>query len=93
MRRLENNIIKTAEILKALGHPARLEMLRMINASKDQALTVKQIHENLGIPQPEASRHLILMKNQSILFCERKDGHSFYRINDEFDFIKSFINI
>src|SRR3989338_3812053 len=92
MKTLENNVIKIAEALKALGHPVRVEILRIIYASKDGCLTVKQIHESLGITQPEASKHLTVLRNQNILICEKRDGYSFYHINDELGFIKQILN-
>jgi len=92
MKAIENKVMRTAELLKALGHPVRVEILRIISGSKAHKLTVKQVHESLHISQPEASKHLIVMKNQSILLCERKEGHSFYRINAEQAFLKNILN-
>jgi ArsR family transcriptional regulator, arsenate/arsenite/antimonite-responsive transcriptional repressor len=92
MKRLENSVVKIAEALKALGHPVRVEILRRISASKSGRLTVKQIHESLGITQPVASKHLTVLRNQAILICEKKEGYSFYYINDELGFIKQIVN-
>ena len=92
MRTLDNIVIKTADVLKALGHPMRVEILRLISDSKNHKLPVKEIQEHLGITQPETSKHLILMKNLSVLLCERKEGHSYYKINREQAFIKGIIN-
>lgn len=92
MRFIEENIVKTAEIIKVLGHPVRIEILRLLAASKGQKLTVSEIQEGLEIPQPEASKHLIAMKNKLILTAERKDGFSWYKINEQFPFIRSIIN-
>lgn len=92
MKTLENSVVKIAEALKALGHPVRVEILRIISASKGGQLTVKQIHENLGITQPEASKHLTVLRNQAILICEKREGYSFYSINDKIAFIKQLLN-
>jgi DNA-binding transcriptional ArsR family regulator len=92
MKTLDKVIVKTADVLKTLGHPARVEILRLISGSKTQQLTVKEIQAQLKITQPETSKHLVLMKNLSVLLCERKNGHSFYRINDEHTFIRNIIN-
>jgi ArsR family transcriptional regulator, arsenate/arsenite/antimonite-responsive transcriptional repressor len=92
MKTPENSVVKTAEALKALGHPVRVEMLRIISASRAGQLTVKQIHESLGITQPEASKHLSVLRNQDILLCEKKGGYSYYRISYELGFIKQLLN-
>lgn len=88
MKTPDNRIVKMAEALKALGHPVRVEILRIISVSKGGRLTVKQIHESLGITQPEASKHLTVLRNQAILICEKREGYSFYHINNELGFIK-----
>lgn len=92
MKTLDNIVVKTAGVLRALGHPVRVEILRLISGSKSHKLSVKEIQENLGIPQPETSKHLGLLKNLSVLVCERKEGHSYYKINDENSFIRGIIH-
>lgn len=78
-------------MLKVLGHPVRIQILRLLSASGVAGLTVKEVHESLGISQPEASKHLIAMKNRAILFCDRREGHSFYRVNSDYSFLRSLI--
>jgi DNA-binding transcriptional ArsR family regulator len=92
MKPLENSVIKIAEIIKSLGHPLRIEILRLLINSRTHSLSVKQIQERLEITQPETSKHLIVMRNQAILLCEKKDGHSYYRINEQFSFIHGILN-
>lgn len=92
MKTPENSVVKVAAALKAIGHPVRVEILRIISASKTGRLTVKQIHESLGITQPEASKHLTVLRNQAILICEKREGYSFYYINTELGFIKQVLN-
>lgn len=92
MKILDNIVVKTADVLRALGHPVRVEILRLISGSKSHKLSVKEIQEKLGIPQPETSKHLSLMRNLSVLTCERKEGHSYYKINDEHSFIRGIIS-
>lgn len=92
MKKLDHHIIQTAAVLKVLGHPVRIEILRLINSSKKGRFTVKQIHEHLDIPQPEASKHLLVMKGLSILNSEREAGHSFYGINESLPVIKNILN-
>jgi DNA-binding transcriptional ArsR family regulator len=86
------SIIQVAEIVKVLGHPMRIEILRLLSASGRAGLTVKEVHEKLRISQPEASKHLIAMKNRAIVFCERKEGHAFYWVNSEYAFLRAIIS-
>jgi ArsR family transcriptional regulator len=92
MRNLNHRITKTADILKVLGHPMRLEILSLLSGSKPRELPVKEIGEQLGLSQPETSKHLVLMKNMSVLLCERREGHSYYKLNNEHSYIQSIIN-
>jgi len=88
----EERVIKTAEILKILGHPVRLKILSLLADNISRKLTVTQIQEILRLTQPETSKHLTLMKAQSILNCEKRGGNSYYSINDEYPFIRCVIN-
>lgn len=78
--------------MKALGHPLRIEILRLLTRAETGVLSVKQIQEALHISQPEASKQLIILKNQSVLLCERKDGHTYYSLNREIGFLDAIIN-
>jgi DNA-binding transcriptional ArsR family regulator len=92
MKQVDKSVIKIATVLKALGHPIRIEILRLLSARKKTSLAVKEIHESLGLSQPETSKHLIVLRKQSILLCERKEGHSLYMINDKYSFIQNIID-
>lgn len=86
MKPIDDSIIKISEIIKALGHPARLEVLFLLNKKKEK-MSVTRIHESLGLTQPETSRHLTVMKNGSVLNCEKAGSNSYYSINDKHPFI------
>lgn len=87
MKPIDDSIIKISEIIKALGHPARLEVLFLLNKKKEK-MSVTRIHESLGLTQPETSRHLTVMKNGSVLNCEKVGSNSYYSINDKHPFIR-----
>jgi DNA-binding transcriptional ArsR family regulator len=91
MKAINENLIKMAEILKALGHPSRIKILRLLNTKKGSKISVTQIHENLGLTQSETSRHLIILKTMSVLLCEKTGGNSFYSINDKNEFVSSIV--
>lgn len=80
---------RLAGVLKALGHPTRIEIIRFLGINKSRKISVKQIQERLGLEQVETSRHLIVLKNATILDCEKKGANSYYFINDEDVFIKN----
>lgn len=92
MKPINKSTIKIAEILKALGHPDRVDILRLLNERKKDKLSVKQIHENLGLTQSETSRHLIILKNVSILGCIKEKSNAHYFINDKNDFVRSIVS-
>ena len=86
MKLKSESIKKIAEIIKSIGHPSRIEILFLLY-KKGQKLSVTQIHENLGLTQPETSRHLAILKNSSVLECEKNGSNSYYFINEKNIFI------
>jgi DNA-binding transcriptional ArsR family regulator len=74
-------ILNAAEVLKCIGHPVRLEILELLDESREQ--TVTQVHDRLDIDQPTASQHLGLMRDRGILASRRKGVNVYYRIKDE----------
>lgn len=71
---------RTAETLKVLGHPARLEMLAGI--LKDEC-NVTQIQNKLGLPQSTISQHLSILRNMDILEARREGTKRCYKVIDE----------
>lgn len=68
-----------ADLLKALSHPKRLEVVHLL---RDQSLCVSDIQEMLGLSQANLSQHLQVLRDAKILETER-DGHKiFYKISD-----------
>ena len=55
-------------------------------------MTVTQIYEELGLTQPETSRHLSILKNSSVLHCEKDGSNSYYFINERHSFIHCIAN-
>jgi DNA-binding transcriptional ArsR family regulator len=82
---------EAASVFKVMGHPTRLHILVILAGTKRVGLSVKDIQECLEIRQPEASKHLIVMRNQGILKMEKRDGFSFYRINQELSYLPHLI--
>ncbi len=92
MIKTNKSIKKAAEIIRALGHPARIEILILLQKNQERKKTVSQIHDELGLTQPETSRHLSILKNTSVLHCEKEGSNSYYFINEEHSFIHCIAN-
>lgn len=68
-----------AERFKALGEPARLQILNVLRSGE---LTVSEVVEETGLGQANVSRHLQLLHSLNFV-TRRKDGlHVFYEITD-----------
>jgi DNA-binding transcriptional ArsR family regulator len=69
-----------ADRFKALGEPARLNIL---NALRRGEMTVSELMQETGLGQPNASKHLQLL--HSLGFVERrKEGlYVYYRLADD----------
>ena len=92
MIQTSESIKKVAEIIRSLGHPARIEILILLNNELKLKMTVTQIYEALGLTQPETSRHLSILKNSSVLHCEKDGSNSYYFINEKHTFIHCIAN-
>lgn len=67
----EDIVIKmTAELLKVLGHPVRVKILRMLSQGE---LCVCNMIEEIDIEQSNFSQHLGILKKQGLI-DSRKDG-------------------
>jgi DNA-binding transcriptional ArsR family regulator len=66
-----------AEICKILASPKRIEI---ITSLKEGEKTVTEIVEFLGIPKPNASQHLAVMRHKGILKSRREGVNIFYSI-------------
>lgn len=82
-------IKKISETVRVLGHPARIEILILLNKRKKMSVT--EIYEQLGLSQPETSRHLSVLKSNGVLLCEKTGSVSNYYINEDNLFVKDFV--
>ena len=64
------NYLKSSDLLKAIGHPVRLQILQGL--MKDEC-NVGKIVKSLGIPQSTVSQHLAILRTRKII-KSRKDG-------------------
>jgi ArsR family transcriptional regulator len=68
-----------AEVLTALAHPRRLEILHLLAGGPRE---VGAIATALGITQPNVSQHLAVMRGAGIVVAERDGREVRYRIAD-----------
>lgn len=88
LARANDEIERTAKALKAISHPLRLKILRLLN---EQEASVQEIVDAIGTTQSNISQHLGILRQQDIL-CTRKDAtRVYYRISNEHT--KKFIEI
>lgn len=77
--------IEHAELLKALSHPKRLEIIHLL---RDQKLTVSEIQEMLDLPQANLSQHLMVLRDAQVLNAERNGKQIYYSLAHE-NFVKA----
>jgi len=78
IKRLEDNQLEPgAEILRALAHPIRLQMVQLLLEGEK---TVTEIHSTLGIKQSSASQQLSLMKTRGVLKSRRSGNRTHYSL-------------
>lgn len=79
-----------AELLKALAHPRRLEIVQLL---RDQSLSVTEIYEMLDLPQANISQHLMILRQAGIVTTKREGKQIIYslahaRISDACDAVR-----
>ncbi|HXT69037.1 MAG TPA: metalloregulator ArsR/SmtB family transcription factor [Vicinamibacterales bacterium] len=73
--------VDTASLLRLLGDPTRLRLLRALSA---ESLNVSELTAVLGVAQSGVSRHLGLLRDAGLVTEERAGGFSWYRPSDTF---------
>jgi ArsR family transcriptional regulator len=76
----EERAERAAEILRALAHPVRVEIVRLLGEGE---LCVKRLEEILGVPQPSVSQHLARLRYAGIIESERRGHLVCYRLRHE----------
>lgn len=71
-------LISAVQVLKAVAHPARLEIIGLLDESG--SLSVGQIQERLGTTQSMTSQHLAALKRVGILACQKEANVCYYSI-------------
>lgn len=76
-------INRTAEILKTIAHPLRLNILEVLE--QEESLPVGEIQKSTdsNVEQSLLSHHLIKMKDKGILFSRKEGSKIFYGLIDK----------
>lgn len=72
---------RIAQLARALGHPARVEIVRMLH--EKQACIGCDIVERIGLAQSTTSEHLRLLKGAGIITGEIERPRVCYSLNPE----------
>ncbi len=78
---LDHELERSAEILRVLAHPVRLQIVHQL--VRKQTLNVTELQQILKLPQSTVSQHLHKMRNHKVLSHERKGTEVFYRVDDK----------
>jgi len=74
-----------AELLKALSHPKRLEIIHLL---RNQTLSVSQIQQMLDLPQANLSQHLAVLRENEVVASTKEGKQIFYKLAHK-NFIKA----
>ena len=66
--------------MKALGHPARLEIVRL---TSEEEAPVGELAERLGLPQAVTSQHLKVLRDSDLVMVRKDGNRRLYRVNFE----------
>lgn len=77
------DLVKLSESLKAIAHPDRIRILTLLAQKGKINFSVTEISDKLELTQPEASRHLSILKNKNVLSFERVGSNIYYSLNKD----------
>jgi ArsR family transcriptional regulator len=69
---------RMAVLLKAAGHPTRLELLALLRSGDTN---VGQLAEALAMPQATVSSQLAILRMTGLVDVRREGGFAWYRLN------------
>ncbi|WP_395329414.1 metalloregulator ArsR/SmtB family transcription factor [Novosphingobium sp. BL-8H] len=76
----EDDLDAVAELLRALAHPLRLQILHAVRAAE---LSVGEIEEVTGIGQPGLSQQLAVLRKAELVTSQRTGKQVFYRVDGD----------
>ena len=79
MRTKMMTFVRDSELLKALAHPVRLQMVCGLLTHN---CNVNEIVERLGLPQSTVSQHLGILRSRGIISPEKQGVRTCYKVID-----------
>ena len=76
---VKDNLELKAEILKVMGHPERLEILKLL---MKEEMCIKELCKKLEFTQPKVSQHIGIMKEVRIITYRKEGTKAIYRLNN-----------
>lgn len=76
----KNNYLANALLFKLLGNPNRLKILVSLLGGE---MCVEELQQQVNCRQCNISQHLILLKQNQIVFSTRKGKRVYYNINSK----------
>ena len=76
----EESVVDLARMARALGHPARVEILRQL-AGRGECACMSLV-EDLPLSQPACSRHVAELVKSGWLRAREEGRNIFYRVDD-----------
>ena len=87
----EDSIYQTADVFRALGNPARLQILQLLLESK--SATCGTIVKRLPLAQSTVSKHLLELKKVALVSIKTEGKKTIYSlIPENLDYIKNFLS-
>jgi len=77
----ESGIVDIAAFAKALSHPARIEILKLM--AKSGELPCMEIVRKLPLSQPASSRHINELQKVGLLSSRINASNVFFKLNKE----------
>lgn len=79
------DVVKMAELLKAIAHPARLKAVLLIANNTNEDMTAKAIQKEIPLAQSTIAQHLKQLRDVGLVETQLrtmdKSSHLYYRIN------------
>jgi ArsR family transcriptional regulator len=69
-----------SSFFKAFAHPLRLKILLILYTAKDKRICVSNLVDLLGVPQPNVSQHLFILRSAGIVDCQRDKNFVCYTL-------------
>jgi DNA-binding transcriptional ArsR family regulator len=84
MRTMKRKYKDESELLKAIAHPVRLQIIDfLLLGISEESCSVTSIQKKLGIPQSTISQHLQILRNHGIIDGIKKGVQVCYRVVDK----------